>query len=428
MNFTDRFIRNLKPESKIKDIRGGRGFGIRVRPDGTKVFFYGYNSPVTGSRRFFTLGEYPDLSLEDARIKYGDAYKIVKAGGDPLETKHAEQVAHRNSLSVKELIKEYIDRHAKKNKRSWKEDDRILQKDVVPMLGNRKAHDVTKGDIIILLEKIVDRGAPHAANNTFKILRKLFNWAVEKDRLIISPCMSIKLPTKVESRDRALSVDEIKIFWTALDAGPLTTGTVGISMSNQVKHALKLILITAQRPGEVSGMHTSEIDGDWWTIPSERSKNGKPHRVPLTSFAHEIIAQSILEVKKARDIPLDKEYKGYIFPCPHRAKDKPMERHALSRALKRNEKDGLTLGVAPFTPHDLRRTTGTRLAEMRFMDAEIDALLNHQKEGIIKVYNLYRYDKEKVVALETWERKLKSLITNDHNGKVVPIHKKAANK
>ena len=154
-------------------------------------------------------------------------------------------------------------------------------------------------------------------------------------------------------------------------------------ISGEVARAIKLILVTAQRPGEVAGMHTSEIDGIWWTIPSERAKNGKAHRVPLSPLAREIIEESIKQNKESREIPEDQNYTGYIFPCPHRAKDKPIERHALSKALKRNQsEDGLTvLGVASFTPHDLRRTAATFMAESGEMDEVIDAVLKPRQAG-----------------------------------------------
>ncbi|MBV5329708.1 MAG: DUF4102 domain-containing protein, partial [Chlorobium sp.] len=107
-DFTDRYIRNLKPEQKIKDIREKRGFGIRIRPDGTKVFFYGYNSPVTSKRRFLTLGDYPAVSLQEARSAYGKAYDIVRAGSDPLEDKQQEQEDRSKALTVTNLVNEYI--------------------------------------------------------------------------------------------------------------------------------------------------------------------------------------------------------------------------------------------------------------------------------------------------------------------------------
>ncbi len=424
--FTDRYIRNLKPESKIKDIREKNGFGIRIKPDGTKIFFYRYQSPLTGARRFLTLGEYPEpLSLEDARIKYGEAYKTVKVGGDPLEVAHQEKAELDAAPTIKVLGADYIKRHAEVNKKSWQEDQRILDKEIYPAWERRKAHDITKGDIIALLDKVVDRGSPQTANNIFKIIRKMFNWAVKKDRLKVSPCTGIDMPAPLTMKDRALTADEIKIVWNTLDACHEVTEIVKspkpvkaekdspvLSMTVEVKCALKLILVTAQRPGEVSGLRTSEIDGNWWTIPADRAKNGKAHRVFLTPLAMEIINQATAEARKARKIPAEKEYSGYIFPCPHLKKDKPIERHALSKALKRNaSEDGLTtLGIATFTPHDLRRTAATFMAEQGEMDEVIDAILNHAKQGIIKAYNTYRYDKEKQAALETWAQKLLMLV------------------
>jgi len=403
--FTDRQIRNLKPETKIKDIRGGRGFGIRVKPNGTKIFFYGYESPVTGARRFLTLGEYPGLSLEEARIKYAQAYETVRAGGDPLETAHQDQEEVKAAPTIKELGADYIKRHAEVNKRSWKEDLRILEKEIYPAWGRLKAQDITKGQVIALLDKVVDRGSPQTANNIFKIIRKMFNWAVKKDRMKISPCTGIDMPAPLNQKERALNAVEIKTVWENLETAKTVSG--------DVVRAIKLVLVTAQRPGEVSGMHTREIDSGWWTIPSDRAKNGKAHRVPLSSLAMEIINESIAQNKKSREIPEGQEYVGFIFPCPHRAKIQPIERHALSKALKRNEsEDGLTvLGVPAFTPHDLRRTAATFMAESGEMDEVIDAILSHTKQGIIRVYNQFKYDAQKKAALEAWALKLASIVT-----------------
>lgn len=405
--FTDRYIRSLKPESKIKDIGEKNGFGVRVRLDGTKVFFYRYNSPVTTVRRFIVLGEYPDISLENARIKYHTAYKSVKAGIDPLEVALNKQTERNSAPTVKILVEDYLKKYAEVNKKSWLEDKRILEKEVIPFLQHRKAEDIRKRDIITLLDRIVDRGAPGIANNTFKIVRSMFNWAVKKDILQVSPCTGIDMPAPLNVKDRALTADEVKIFWAALES-PST------SMICEIRHALKLILVTAQRPGEVIGMHTSEIDGDWWLIPSERSKNGKAQRVFLTPLAKSIIELTIDEVKRIREIPAEVEYKGFVFPCPHKAKNKSIQRHALSKALNRNESaDKLTTcGVAMFTPHDLRRTAATFLAQAGEMDEVIDAVLNHAKQGVIKVYNQYRYDKEKQAALESWSQRLIGITSN----------------
>ncbi|WP_236026792.1 tyrosine-type recombinase/integrase [Geomonas diazotrophica] len=416
--FTDRQIRNLKPENRIRDIREGRGFGIRIKPNGGKIFFYGYDSPVTGARRFLTLGEYPELSLEAARMKHADVYRVVKSGGDPLEAAQQEQKELKEAPTLKELGEDYLKRYAQVNKRSWHVDKRILEKEVYPHWGRQKAQDITKRHVIALLDRVVDRGAPQSANSIFKVLRKMFNWAVRKDILKTTPCIGIDMPAPLRLKDRALTAEEIRTVWHGLENGTMITA--------DAIRAIKLVLVTAQRPGEITGMHTSEIENGWWTIPSERAKNGKAHRVPLSPLALELIEESIEQNKKARQIPQDEEFSGYIFPCPHRNKDKPIERHALSKALKRNQaEDGTVFGVAAFTPHDLRRTAATFMAEAGEMDEVIDAVLSHSKQGIIRVYNQFKYDAPKKAALESWSRRLTSIITGV-KGNVVPLVRKVS--
>ena len=313
------------------------------------------------------------------------------------------------------LVTEYLERHAKRFKRSWQEDERILNREVIPAWGTRKAADITKRDVIRLLDGIVDRGSPGMANNSFQVIRKMFNYAVEKDILPFTPCAGIKLPSPKLVRDRVLNAAEIKSLWDNLD---------NAAISDEIKRALKLLLVTAQRPGEVIGLHSSEIDGKWWTIPAERSKNKKAQRVYLTATALQLIGST--------------EDMDFMFPCPHKTKKKAIDPHALAIAVARNlawpvtdnqgkpvyDKDGKPvtenkLGVDQFTPHDLRRTTATFMAQMGEMDEVIDAVLNHSKQGVIKVYNQYRYDKEKQAALEAWERKLLGVIAGTASGKVV---------
>lgn len=427
--FTDKYIVSLKAIEKEYWVREGQGFTIRVYPSGEKGWYYIYT--FDGRKRFMKLGTYPDVSLATARERFDVAKVKVKNGVDPLAEQESAKDERLKAPTLATLIEDYLEKHAKKFKRSWEEDERILNKEVLPFWGKRKAADITKRDVIKLVDDIVDRGAPVMANNTFKIIRKMFNWAVEKDILQASPAYLVKLPAPKVERDRALTEQEIKTLWSGLDNS---------SVSYEVKRALKLVLVTAQRPGEVTGMHTQEINDRWWTIPPERSKNGKAQRVYLTDTALDLIgALKVLEPKtgKYKD-------KGFIFPCPHKSKLKPIDRHALSRSLGRNfefpltdkngkqlyDKDGKPatenrLGVDKFTPHDLRRTAATFMASMRIMDEVIDAVLNHAKQGIIKVYNQYRYDAEKQQALEAWERKLKSIITGEQ-GKVIPISRKAA--
>ena len=458
------------------------GFGIRVSHTGKKYFV----RRLIGTKRVrVMIGSHPIKAAEDARSEAKIKLGLMESGTDPNEqarVKNRIREVEAQRITVKELVKEYIERHAKNFKRSWEEDERLLHKELLneekkrlneeekkELLkgevkedskvwikrrdkdatdwSKRKAAEITKRDVTLLLESIVDRGTPAMSNQVLKIVRKMFNFAVERDILQHSPVAGVKALAENTSRDRTLTETEINTLWASIDRA---------NMSAAIRRAVKLVLVTAQRPGEVSGMHTREINGQWWTIPKERSKNGKEHRVYLSGLAQQIITDSIADAKAAREkaeirnaketkreavsTPEDQEYTGYIFPCSRRfegeAKGRgkvpelPIDPHALPVAVRRNlnwpltdskgkplyQKDGQPatenkLGIDKFTPHDLRRTAATFMAGMGFMDEIIDAVLNHVKQGIIRTYNRHGYDKEKQQALETWEQKLKSIIS-----------------
>jgi len=413
--FRDMEIKNLKPELKEYWRREGQGFSIRVLPSGEKLWYYIYT--FEGKKRFMRLGEgnYPDVSIATARGAFEAARKRVSNGFDPLAEKEALKRDRRNALTVAELVAEYIEKYAKVEKKTWTEDKRCLEKEVIPLWGKLKAEDITRRDVRLLLEGIVERGSPVMSNNTFEKIRKMFNYAEEKDIVKLSPCYGVKKLTKTEPKERVLNDTEIITFWNGIDSAPL---------SDEIRKALKLILVTAQRPGEVIGLHSREVEGNWWTVPVERAKNGKAHRVFLTPTAKEIIGNK----------------EGFIFESPRPVKvvtantvsyaPKAIHVNAVSCAVRRcleepkDEKQGEELTVnedekgptknlrmKSWTPHDLRRTAATRLSELRYTDAIIDAILNHIKKGIIATYNKNNYDIEKQEALEAWERKLKSIVT-----------------
>lgn len=420
MQFSDRFLKSIKGEDKVKDIREGRGFGIRIFPSGEKTFFYRYH--FEGRKRYMNLGRYPDLSLKDAREEHNKAVKLLEKGIDPVQAKEDAAAEKDQMPTIQQLYEEYMSRHARPNKKekTWKEDERNFEKNILPYWKNRKADSITRRDVTILIDKILDRGAPIAANNTFERIRQLFNFAIERGTLEHSPCFKMKAPTPKIPRDRHLTEAEINTFWLNID-------TAG--MSDEIKRALKLILVTGQRPGEVIGMHSQEINDTWWTITAERSKNGKAHIVYLTPLALELIGTK----------------EGFKFESPRGIKPKdgnpdtpripkPIDENALAKAVRNNcpnntdstsnEEVPNKLGIDFFRPHDLRRTCATHLAASGFTDEVIDALLNHVKKGVIRTYNLHRYDREKQLALETWERKLKAIVSGEtETGKVIPITK-----
>ncbi len=415
MKFTDKFIKSLLPEPAKYYKREANGFAVKVWPSGVKTWVFIYT--FDGKRKEMKLGEYPAVTLADARTGYSAAYELHKNGVDPGDVDRQQKVERRLTPTVAELVTEYIERHAKVKKRSWAKDEAILNRDVIPAWGKRKAKEITKRDVNLVLEGIVDRGAPIMANNCFAVIRKMFNYAVEKDILQSTPCAGVKMPSEKKARERVLTESEIKTFWDNLP---------GCAITPDLQRALKLILLTGQRPGEVSGMHIDEINGSWWTIPVERSKNKRAHRVHLTATALELIG--------------DTTGKGYIFPTPHKGVERSIGDTALAVTVGRNLKFPMTddkgqtlytkdgkqatvnrIGVDQFTPHDLRRTAATVMSQLGEHYEVIDAILNHAKKGIIATYNLNRYDREKQQALESWERKLTAIITGKGKDNVVSI-------
>ena len=409
MRFTDTFIRHLKPAEKKFYRREVDGFTIRVMPSGVKTWLYIYT--LGGKRKELNLGGYPDVTLADAREKHIDARRLVGKGIDPAAVAAEEEETRRRAPTVSDLADEYMKKHSKPNKKTWQKDKYCFDKDILPALGSRKAEAIRKRDIVLLLESIIERGAPGQARNVFEVLRRMFSFALERDILEFNPCTGVRaLPQKI-SRDRVLSAGEIKTFWQEIDK----TG-----MSEELKRALRLILVTGARPGEVIGMHAQEIAGDWWEIPAKRSKNSLPHRVFLTKTAKQLIGKP----------------STYVFLSPRLDKndeEKPIEENALAHALRRNLK-GYTrqraprskaesttttpksevaeekkLDLAHFTPHDLRRTCATQMAEMGQSNEIIDAILGHKARGIVAVYNRHDYAKEKQAALEVWEKRLKTI-------------------
>jgi len=405
MRFTDRSIKALKPDSKIQDIKedGRPGFYIRVFPSGGKSWVYLYRKD--GVQRRMTFGTIDTMNLAAAHAAYEGARLAVKNGGDPAGDIQQSKKQEKEADTVDELVSEYMRRWSKPRKRSWQEDQRILDKDIIPAWGKRKAKDITRRDVIRLLDGLVDRGAPIMANKTHAILHKMFRFAVGRDVVPFNPVADMPKPAKVRRRDRVLTDAEIKTHWLALSAMNVTT-----------TQALLFQLLTAQRSGEVAAMRWDEIDGGMWTIPAEKAKNGLAHRVPLSPQA-----QAILDIR-----PKDSDA---VFGIINTAAGKTLARY-LKRIKKPTEDDpeAKLSNADPdwFTPHDLRRTAATKMTESGINRLVVSKVLNHAESGVTAVYDRHSYDKEKRQALETWGRKLDAIISSNPASTVIPMNRKEA--
>ncbi len=366
------------------------GFILRVSYAGRKTWGVVYRHE--GRKRRLTLGAYPSLSLAYARQLAKDALQEVAHGNDPAGDKQAE----RRAETLGELAAEYIEKYAKKNKRSWRTDELAFERDILPRWRHRKAASITRKEVVRLLDDIVERGAPIQANRVLEILRKAYNWAISRDIVIYNPCIGIERPVKERASDRVLTDDEIKAVWAALtDEKP------------DIAAAYKLRLLTAQRGQEVETMRLEDIDREngWWTIPAERSKNERSHRVPLSPQTEAVLDEFLAG---------DDRSEGWVFLAPLR--DGSMT------ILWRTAQDiGKRAGVS-FVPHDLRRSAASHMTGMGIPRLTVSKLLNHAEAGITKVYDRHSYDPEKRQALEAWGARLEEIVTGKvADEKVVPL-------
>jgi integrase len=405
MKFTDRSIDALKTKKQRYEIweDGRTGFGVRVSPKGTKSWLYMYR--FGGKARRMTLGTYPQVGLADANVKAAVAKRKLKEGRDPgLELVQARQV-ERQAATVEDLVQEYLKRHAIPNKRSAKEDRRCLEKDVLPYWGNRKAKSITRRDVIVLLDRIVDRGSPIMANRTLAVARRMFRFAVDRDVVSQNPFLGIRKPATETTRDRILRETEIKVFWHGLEDA---------RMPESVRLALKLLLVTVQRRGEVVEAAWSEFDlpNRLWTIGGERTKNGRPHTVALSDLTMKLLA-------RIRELSGDSEW---LFPSP-RLENRSIDRRGINHRLTENLE---RIGLSNLRPHDLRRTGASQMTAMGIPRLVVSKILNHADREITGVYDRHTYDAEKRHALESWAAHLEGILSGKPKAdNVVPMAKVA---
>ena len=380
-----------------------RGFGVRVSYGGKKAFVVRYR--VNRRLRRLTLGPYPDLSLADARRKARMIMGDVAHGDDPAHDKQAR----RDAETFKGLAKAYLE-VAEKRHRSWKEEKRIIDKDLLPEFGLRLLVDVRRRDVRELVEAIArKRNAPVMANRTLGVLSRMFNFALDREWIEASPAARIPEPGEERSRERVLGDDELRELWVSLesrakqvepadDEDAQEDGEKKPRITPATAQAFQVQLLTAQRPGEGRSMRWSDVDLEscWWSIPATVTKNGHAHRVPLS--------KGVVDILKARreaaseDAIFVFENRPGSGSVAHRGKKAAS---VLCRSL-----------TFEFRAHDLRRTAATRMAEAGIPRDHIAKVLNHVEGGpaATRVYDQYNYDAEKRDALDRWARGLAAII------------------
>jgi integrase len=382
------------------------GLALRVTDKGSKSWSLFYR--FSGRLRRFTIGTYPAIKPAQARREAITALERVRQGVDPAEEKRTRRRALSPEVETfGVLAQDYLERHVKTNSAAvtYKEAKRDLECNVLPKWRSRPIASISRRDVIDLIDGVVARGVGIQANRTLARLRALFNWAVEKDRILASPADRVKLPTKERARDRALTDDEIRWFWQACCEIGWPFGPV-----------FKLLLLTAQRRDEVGGMRWSELDLDkrTWTLPRHRAKTDRGHEVQLSDTAVDVL-RSLPRIASG-----GKEQDGLVFTTTGRTAVSGFGNVKRRLDVMMAEARRRSLGLSEYSKipdwrlHDLRRTAATGMARLNIAPHVVDKILNHSGgaiRGVAAVYNRHAYLEERRGALEAWGRYVGNLVS-----------------
>jgi integrase len=386
------------PFRDVKD-DGATGLYLRILKSGERRWILRYK--IGGRVRVATFGDAGEMTLAEARSKAHAWRLIIREGRDPAGEERRKRAEERRLPTVAAFAGEYIERHAKLHKRSWREDERLLRRDILPTLGDLRIDAVTRRDLVVTLDAIRDRGATVLANRALALTRRLFRVAIERGVISTSPVVGLAT-SREPSRERVLTDDEIRRLWAFTAPGSRHIGP-------STRLALRLLMLTGARASEACGAHASEINVEAreWTIPAARVKNAREHCIPLSDAAMAVVSEAAALSEG-----------DWLLPSPYYGKGHVTIGGAL-RAIQR------ILG-ADVTVHDLRRTTATGLQKLGIKLEVTEAVLNHvsgSRAGVVGVYQRHDWALEKRAALDAWSSLIERLVAGGAaGGNVVRLH------
>lgn len=408
LSITTRTIEAAKPHPQ-KDVytwdTGLRGFGLRVTPRGVKSYVLQYRVNGGPSRRK-TIGVHGSpWTTHTARKEAERLLTIVRQGVDPVEEQR-EAKRKEKALNFSAYCDQFVELYLQPNwPDTWPEAMRTLENVVKPRWGKRSLMSLKRADMVKLMDDYSDR--PGRKKYVHSLLRKLFNWAVDREDIEISPLAGMKAPKPAASRRRVLGQEEVICLWKACER-------VGWPWGPYVR----MLILTMQRRQEVAEMDWSEIDleAKTWTLPAERAKNDEAHIVPLT-----VLAVDQLEALGPKESGLVFTTTGKTAVSGFSKAKRTLDEEMTAIMSDRREKREGNQGVKPIPEwrlHDLRRTGATNLQALGIPIEITEAVLNHisgTRAGVAGIYNRYKYEPEKRTALQAWDEMLQSMITSDYS-------------
>jgi integrase len=344
-------------------------------------------------QRRLTLGPVTALDLGKARDAAKDLYAQVRLGGDPAGEKAQARLKAGETFAATAAL--YL-RHqqAKMRPRSFAQVQRHLNLYARPLhrLGLEK---VTKRDIAACIASVRTNSGPVTSNRARATISAFFTWAMGEGLVEANPVIGTNR-SEEKPRERVLDPAELRLIWSALRNDD--TGAI-----------VKLLMLTGQRAGEIAGLRWSEIRDDAIVLPGERTKNHRPHTVPLSQAARGIIAKQ--QHREGRDLIFGRvgRYNGWSYGLV---------------ALNKRITEVVGRSLPHWTPHDLRRSFATHAAEIGIQPHIVEACLNHvsgHKGGVAGIYNKATYEPEKRTAFDRWAEHLLAIVEG-HESNVTPLH------
>lgn len=376
------------------------GLALRITPTGAKSWIVRYR--VAGRRQGkIALGPWPAISVTEARERAREIRGKAAAGMDPRGEREAAQAAAKQQAQAEkearrtfaDLAEEYIKREATK-KKTGSEIESILRREIIPALGDKVLTEIRRRDAVRLLDDLVDGGRPGTALKAHWVVKRVFNWGVTRDELDASPMSALERPVEKTSRERALSHDEIAILWPAWTRHGFPFGVMQ-----------KLLLLSGARRNEVADLMWRELDDPdaptTWTIPAERAKNGREHKLPLSQPARALLAA------------IPRGAGPFVFSTTDG--ERPVSGFSRAKSITDRyvAEDIARAGAEPMQEwrwHDLRRTCRTEMARLGVPSEVAERVLNHAGDPLVRTYNTHRYQSEMADALERWGAELLRIV------------------
>ena len=394
---TERFVLGAASDTPTRYFdKHTRGLVLRT---GTRRKTWYFTYRFEGADRWLRLGEYPGIALADAR-KLVNAYRaILDTGHDPAVVREQAIVAATPPptapvFTFADFVPVYV-RFQKGRTKAWEDEAGKIDRYLLPAWGTLPLAEIKRKQVHELLDKVVAKGLTTGVNRIQAVISRMFTVALDRGLVEAHPAARLIKRFKEQARDRVLTDGEIRALWTGLDAHP-----------GAASDAMRLRLLLGQRGGETAGMLWTEIDLDAkrWSLPAPRTKNRKPHVVPLPPTAVKLI--------QARRAQL--------------ADDEPRVFPGLT-LFSQDMKDLAVIHGGAYEWKDLRRTVATRLAELGFDETVIGRALNHAKYSITsKHYNTHAYVHEIQQALTAWDQELARILADKPKprSRVLPMRRR----